>query len=157
MKFLGIDPGVEGGAAIIELNDGATPRLVEAIDIPVIGAGAKERVDALAHSRLDRAAQTPTRLRSNARRRCRSRARSSGFKYGRAVGAIEAAIACCRNSDDIVEPSAWKRFRRLPGKDKEGGRQRALQLFPAAHAALARKKDHGRAEASLIALYGARS
>ena len=43
MKFLGIDPGVKGGAAIIELNDGATPRLVEAIDIPITGAGAKER------------------------------------------------------------------------------------------------------------------
>ena len=34
-------------------------------------------------------------------------------------------------------------------------RQRALQLFPAAHALLARKKDHGRAEAALIALAGA--
>ena len=54
----------------------------------------------------------------------------------------------------IVEPSAWKKFWKLPGKDKESGRQKALQLFPAAHAALARKKDHGRAEASLIALFG---
>jgi hypothetical protein len=58
---------------------------------------------------------------------------------------------------EIVEPSVWKRFWRLPGKDKESARQKALQLFPAAHAALARKKDHGRAEASLIALYGAKS
>jgi hypothetical protein len=32
---------------------------------------------------------------------------------------------------------------------------RALQLFPSAHALLALKKDHGRAEASLIALFGA--
>jgi len=32
---------------------------------------------------------------------------------------------------------------------KEAGRQRALQLFPTAHALLARKKDHGRAEASV--------
>jgi hypothetical protein len=29
---------------------------------------------------------------------------------------------------------------------------RALQLFPTAHALLARKRDHGRAEAALIAL-----
>jgi hypothetical protein len=36
--------------------------------------------------------------------------------------------------------------------DKEIARQRALQLFPAAHALLARKKDHQRAEAALIAL-----
>ena len=53
----------------------------------------------------------------------------------------------------VLEAAFW----RLPGGDKESARQKALQLFPAAHAALARKKDHGRAEASLIALYGARS
>ena len=156
MKFLGIDPGVEGGAAIIELNDGATPRLVEAIDIPITGAGAKERVDALAlcawiehhkpqHAYVERAQAMP------------KQGASSGFKYGRATGAIEAVIACCGIPMTVVEPPAWKKFHHLRGKDKEGGRQRALQLFPAAHAALARKKDHGRGEASLIALYGARS
>ena len=32
--------------------------------------------------------------------------------------------------------------------------QRALQLFTNAHAMFARKKDHGRAEAALIALAG---
>jgi len=40
------------------------------------------------------------------------------------------------------------------GKDKESARQKAIQLFPDAHAMLARKGWHGRAEASLIALYG---
>ena len=45
----------------------------------------------------------------------------------------------------------------LRGGEKESGRQRALQLFLAAHALLTRKKDHGRAEATLIALYGAKS
>jgi len=49
----------------------------------------------------------------------------------------------------------WKKFHQLRGGDKEAARQRALQLFPAAHALLARKKDHGRGEASLIALFGA--
>jgi hypothetical protein len=82
---------------------------------------------------------------------------SSGFKYGRAVGAIEAAITLCSTPVEIIEPSAWKKLWKLPGRDKESGRQKALQLFPAAHAALARKKDHGRAEASLIALYGAKA
>ena len=80
---------------------------------------------------------------------------SSGFKYGRAVGAIEAVITCCAIPLTIVEPSIWKKFHALRGGDKEAGRQRALQLFPAAHALLARKKDHGRAEAALIALAGA--
>ena len=50
---------------------------------------------------------------------------------------------------------------RLPGnaleiaaEDKERSRQRALELFPAAHALFARKLDHGRAEAALLALFG---
>ena len=72
-------------------------------------------------------------------------------------GAIEAVLACCEIPVTVIEPNAWKRFHRLHGRDKEGGRQRALQLFHAAHAMLARRKDHGRGEASLIALYGAQA
>jgi hypothetical protein len=51
-------------------------------------------------------------------------------------------------------PTAWKKFHRLRGGDKEGSRRRALQLFPNAHTLLARKTNHGRAEAALIALTG---
>src|SRR6516164_1045501 len=154
MKVLGIDPGIRGGRALVEINDGMAPQPRDAIDIPVVGTGAKERVDVLAihswivahqpqHALIERAQAMP------------KQGASSGFKYGRAVGAIEATVALCSIPVEIVEPSAWKRFWRLPGKDKESGRQRALQLFPAAHALLARKKDHGRAEAALIALFGA--
>jgi hypothetical protein len=35
---------------------------------------------------------------------------SSGFKYGRAVGAIEAAIALCGVPLTIIEPTTWKKF-----------------------------------------------
>jgi hypothetical protein len=59
-----------------------------------------------------------------------------------------------RAASTIVEPSVWKKYHALRGSDKEAGRQRALQLFPTAHALLARRKDHGRAEAALIALAG---
>jgi crossover junction endodeoxyribonuclease RuvC len=151
VKILGIDPGVRGGLAIVMINDGAAPQLVDAIDIPVTGVGAKERVDVLAlrtwviahqpqHALIERAQAMP------------KQGASSGFKYGRAVGAIEAALACCEIPMTVIEPTAWKKFHQLRGSDKEAGRQRALQLFPAAHALLARKKDHGRGEAALIAL-----
>ena len=79
---------------------------------------------------------------------------SSGFKYGRSVGAIEATIITSGIPMTIVEPTMWKKAYRLHGGDKEGARQRALQLFPAAHTLLARKKDHQRAEAALVALFG---
>src|SRR5262249_22241454 len=125
------------------------------IDIPVVGVAAKERIDVAAivafirlhqpqHAFIERAQAMP------------KQGASSGFKYGRAVGAIEAAIVCCDIPMSIIEPSMWKKFHGLYQAEKEESRQRALQLFPAAHALLARKMDHGRAEAALIALAGAK-
>lgn len=154
MIVVGVDPGIRGGLAIVAVEDGAAPRLVEAIDVPVIGISAKERVDAIAirtwlskhdvqHAFIERAQALP------------KQGSSSGFKYGRATGAIEATIALSGIPVTIVEPSMWKRFHRLPGKEKEASRQRALEIFPASHTLLARKLDHGRGEAALIALFGA--
>jgi len=40
------------------------------------------------------------------------------------------------------------------GADKEASRQRALQLFPDQAVNLARKKDHARADAMLLAYFG---
>ena len=153
-RILGVDPGIRGGLAIVSVDaNGAAPQFIDAIDIPVAGVGAKERVDVLAirswierhppeHALIERAQAMP------------KQGASSGFKYGRAVGAIEAVVACCAIPLTIVEPTAWKKFHALRGGDKEAGRQRALQLFPTAHELLAHKKDHGRGEAALIALYG---
>ena len=125
---------------------------MECIDIPVVGTGAKERVDVAAiRNFIER--HKPTRVLIERAQAMPKQGASSGFKYGRAVGAIEATIALCSTPVEIIEPSVWKRFWHLPGKDKEAARQKALQLFPDAHAALARKRDHGRAEASLIVLY----
>ena len=157
INILGVDPGIRGGLAIIAIDANSTaPRLVDTIDIPVTGVGAKERVDVLAirdwivqhapqHALIERAQAMP------------KQGASSGFKYGRAVGSLEAVIECCEIPLTIIEPSVWKKFHQLHGGDKEGGRQRALQLFPAAHALLTRKRDHGRAEAALIALAGERN
>ena len=46
MRALGIDLGINGGIAIIEIVD--VPTVIDAIDVPVIGTGAKERVDVIA-------------------------------------------------------------------------------------------------------------
>jgi crossover junction endodeoxyribonuclease RuvC len=136
----------------VGITDGAAPVLLECIDIPVIGVGAKERVDVAAiRNFIER--HKPVRALIERAQAMPRQGASSGFKYGRAVDAIEAAIVLCSISLEIIEPSAWKRYWHLPGKDKEAARQKALQLFPDAHAALARKRDHGRAEAALIALY----
>ena len=154
MKVLGIDPGVHGGLAIVEINDGAMARLIDAIDVPVTGSGAKERVDVLATCAWI-ASHQPDQAVIERGQAMPKQGASSGFKYGRACGALEAVIACCEIPLSIVEPAAWKRALHFRGKDKEGARQLALLRFPSAHALLARKRDHQRGEAALIALFGA--
>jgi Holliday junction resolvasome RuvABC endonuclease subunit len=80
MRILGIDPGVRGGLAIVEVNNGVAPKLVDAIDVPTVGIGAKERIDAIAmrgwiqtyrpdHAAIERARAMP------------KQGASSGFKY----------------------------------------------------------------------------
>jgi crossover junction endodeoxyribonuclease RuvC len=55
----------------------------------------------------------------------------------------------------IVTPQKWKpAVGVLKGADKEASRQRALQLFPDQATNLARKKDHARADAMLLAYFG---
>jgi crossover junction endodeoxyribonuclease RuvC len=152
LAILGVDPGVRGGLAIVSVGADTMPYLIDAIDIPVTGVGAKERVDAIA-TRNWITQHAPQRALIERAQAMPKQGASSGFKYGRAVGAVEAVIACCGIPLTIIEPTAWKKFHQLRGGDKEAGRQRALQLFPTAHELLARKKDHGRAEAALIALY----
>src|SRR5260370_864228 len=123
--LLGVDPGIHGGLAIVAVEDGAAPQLIEAIHIPVIGTSAQERVHhAAIRGFVER--HQPIRALIERAQAMPKQGASSGFKYGRAVGAIEAAIALCSIPIEIVEPSMWKRFWRLQGKDKEGGRQQAL-------------------------------
>ena len=119
MKILGVDPGIRGGLAVIDLNDGAAPQLVDAIDIPVTGVGAKERVDVIAirnwimlhrpqHALIERAQAMP------------KQGASSGFKYGRAAGALEAVIICCEIPLTVVEPAAWKKISRIARQGQRG-------------------------------------
>ena len=151
--FLGIDPGIHGALAYVTITtDG--PRVVDAIDIPTIGTKAKERINV--HAVQEWILQHgPFRAFVERGQAMPKQGASSGYKFGRAVGAIEATVALCNVPLEIVEPSVWKRALKLKGKDKEGSRQRALELYPHAQHLLTRKKDHQRAEAMLIAYFGA--
>jgi crossover junction endodeoxyribonuclease RuvC len=155
MKILGIDPGaVSGGLAIVEINDGAAPQLVDAISLPVIGVKAKQRIDVLALRDWIQQHRPDCAYVERGQAMPRQGA-SSGFKFGRGCGAVEATIQLLEIPLTIIEASAWKRKFHLRGGDKESGRQLAIQLFPTSHTLFARKLDHGRAEAALIALAGA--
>jgi crossover junction endodeoxyribonuclease RuvC len=149
-RYLGIDPGMSGALAIVEMvND--VPMLIDVDDMPTAGSNAKMRVDAIAAAEWIRG-HAPSVAYVERAQAFPGQGASSTFAYGRSVGAIETVIALCRVPLVLVEASAWKRKLCLRGKDKEQARQRALQLFPKQHALFAKKKHHGRAEAALIAV-----
>ncbi len=78
---------------------------------------------------------------------------ASAFSFGDTFGSIKAVTACLGLSSNLVRPQVWKKHFGLTA-DKEEARLAAITLVPGAEAFLSRKKDHDRAEALLIALYG---
>jgi len=150
IRIAGIDPGLTGAIAMMDV------RAISIIDVPITGSGAKQSVDVILlqewilrhgprHAFLERAQAMPRQ------------GASSGFKYGRVVGAIEAALMLCAVPLIIVEPSRWKRHFHLHGADKEGARQLTIRMFPREHRFFARRKDHNRSESVLIGIYGAQT
>ena len=162
---LGIDPGINGGIAFLSAAAGQPKRVITADDIPTFGVDAKRRVDALAFAKMIQACPPDFAVIERAQA-MPDQGSSSGFLYGRAVGALEGVVLGMEIPLEIIESTAWKKThglvsRRPNGQKmstaevKEASRQKALLLFPDAHPLLARKKDHGRAEAVLIANHGA--
>lgn len=76
------------------------------------------------------------------------------FKFGAAYGAALGVLGALRVPVHLVRHTLWKKHFRL-SSDKERSRALAIRLFPEASLAFSRKKDEGRAEAALIAKYGA--
>lgn len=153
MIILGVDPGLSGGLSAVQAFPGQSVRLLASISIPTHGEKAKRRVDVAPvigfifsqkpdHAFIERAQAMP------------EQGSSSGFHYGRAVGALEATIEGMQIPLTVIESTAWKKAHSLIKCGKEDSRQRALRLFPGTDA-FARKLDHNRAESALIAWYGA--
>ena len=78
---------------------------------------------------------------------------SSMFRFGEQFGALQMALAATKTPMHMVTPATWKRHFSLV-KDKGVARSLAMNRFPAEASRFARVKDDGRAEATLIALYG---
>lgn len=79
---------------------------------------------------------------------------TASFKFGTGWGMIRGVLAACHVPLYLVTPQAWKKHHHLIGKDKEASRALAMRLWPGVER-FARKKDDGRAEAALMARWGA--
>ena len=137
--WIGIDPGATGACAII-WEDGK----VEVHDYDEGYCPFSWEDEVLFSAAIEKAMVMPKQGIS-----------SSGkfmTNYGRWLGRLQMAGI----KVDIVTPQKWKKvmFDSAPKQDpKEMARLRAIRLFPGLSMLLKRKKDHGRAEALLIAEY----
>jgi hypothetical protein len=140
--ILGVDPGTTGGIAFLFANR------VVAEDIPT--AGGEVDVDTLVRRVREMQPALAIIERANAMPK---QGVASTFKYGVAYGALRTVVALCNIPYRLVTPGKWKAHFHLDA-DKEKSRALAIQLWPGC-GCFALKKHHGRAEAALIARYGA--
>jgi crossover junction endodeoxyribonuclease RuvC len=75
------------------------------------------------------------------------------FNFGDAYGTAKTALIAYNIDLVRVLPNVWKKNMRAP-RIKDLSRARATELMPAAAPLFTRKKDDGRAESAMIALYG---
>jgi crossover junction endodeoxyribonuclease RuvC len=82
---------------------------------------------------------------------------SACFQFGEGFGIWLGVLAALKIPRRLVTPQKWKKGLGLPkGADKDASLELARKCFPCMVPYLARKKDEGRAEALLIALWGIR-
>ena len=166
MRMLGIDPASTNasGAVYQALNTGRGA-IVAVFDVPVVGEDADRRIDVIGlvdliqtwgvtHATIERVWAMPMHH-DDATKEFRGMSSSTAFKFGFGCGSLQTTVRCCGIEPRMVVPQKWKKFFNLKGSDKEDSRQLALDLFPNMAEFLQLKKNHGRAEAMLLARYGA--
>ena len=151
--YLGIDPGLTG--AIARLRDGE----VECFDMPLMKVGKRKVCDEMRTVLLLNELindDTVVILEKVGGRPGQSA--SAGFTFGRGVGVVVGTLLFKAATHHEVRPQEWKRSV-MSGSSKEKGasRQIATRIFPKQSDQFVRVKDHGRADAALIAEYGRRN
>lgn len=163
----GVDPGLDGALCFADL---AGQRLIELLGMPTLalskGKGTKREIDvhglllalrsmsghAIERVFIERVSPRP------------GEGTVSSFKFGRGVGQIEALVIALGWPIEYVSPRSWKKALGLPvGATKDDSLHRASLLLPQGVAHWTPKRlvmnqaqCYGRAEATLICLYGAR-
>lgn len=156
MIFLAVDPGLTG--AVAEYNT-VTDHLV-VHDMPVTErefSGKKRKVmDEEATVRLISGASLwATHFIIERVGGMPGQSGPGAFTFGYGCGVLMTAARCNGFIIERVEPSRWKAALRVPA-DKNRARERASELMPKWSHLWPLKKHDGRAEAALLALYGAK-
>ncbi len=154
MIYCGIDPGFSGAIALYDPHK----RWLEVHDCPLVTNSAGKNtmflpgvIDIL--KSVDLAQVTCIIEKSQAMPK---QGVSSVFSYGKGYGSYLGILAALKIPYSEVGPVEWKRNLKVPS-EKDAARGRASELMPEHSSNWMRKKDHGRAEAALLAYYESRA
>jgi hypothetical protein len=166
-SVLGLDPGLATAtAAVFGYADRATiPEILGVFDIPTKGDGSAKRIDGQAFfdwletmnpniAYIENANTMPAIPDQFGHRRGMGIA--SAGRYMRAAGSLETVVDLFGIETVLVQPAVWKRSLGLIGENKTGSLDLIRGLYPAVSDQwFKRQKDHNRAEAVCLAIYGA--
>jgi hypothetical protein len=147
MIILAIDPGITGALALF---DTALPDYVNVIDMPILdgdvnphqiychGYNFKPNIAIIEHVHPHP-----------------NEGVSSVWRFAAAYTTARVTVQLLNIPLMLVSPAKWKRALGIRGGalGKEQSRRKAIETFPGYAQLFSRKKDHGRAEAALLAVY----
>lgn len=155
MRVLGVDPGLTGALALLDMPYGQhRPPLLILEDMPTAKGG---RGAVILEAAL---AERIRQLRPDVAfvelvHSMPAQGVASTFTFGLGYGLVRGVLAGLGVPVTLIPPQKWGGLVQLPRCD-DASRIRACQLFPNAADQLRRVRDHGRADAALIALAGYR-
>lgn len=150
---LGIDPGLSGAVAVVD----GDKNLIAVFDMPVVVTKTKRKLDVFKlalqiETYADRIALT---LIEDVGPMSGKEGVVGMFNFGLVTGMCHGICASLMLPIHLVKPAVWKTALGL-GRDKNESRFLAQRQFPEMKAHFERKKDDGRAEAALLALFARR-
>ena len=153
LTIVGVDPGFTGAIAILDPKSWSL--LIHDMPTVEIGKGKpvlnhRHTFDLLDLGSTTRKAAILERVASRP-----GQGVSATFRFGQCAGALEMALAAQGYEIFMPTPQTWKKHLKILN-DQTGSMARGLatQRFPAQASLFSRVKDHGRAEAALMALWG---
>ena len=173
MRILGIDPGISGACSLY-CPDEAVPNVDWMFDLPAIGDGNKKELHYSEIAKLIWSLKPNVAFIEQVNAFVPKKKNeetgvmeadpwgaTSVFRFAGSYFALRAIVACLDIPLRTVPPGTWKAAFNLKGKKKKGGtddaaRQLVLQRYPNCAQYLKFKYHQHRAEAYLIAVYGAR-
>ncbi len=152
--YMGIDPGLSGAIAVFDPET----QFVENFDMPTFKIKGKSQIDLYGLARILDSFHLRIKLAVVEEVGARpGQGVSSMFKFGFNAGAAQMAVAASFIPMRTPHPAQWKHAMGLPrGATKEDSRKLAARILPRHSHLWARAKDDGRAEATLLAIFGSK-